>query len=891
MAELTTDSSEPLDATSFSAVDYVNSLFPNEQSLANVDIVLRRLQTKVRSTDAAIVDAVRDQTTAGRKGLTDLGEAKNAIASLASQISSIGTKAAASETMVADLTRDIKSLDSAKNALKEASDTLASMKALTLNLQALEEATNDKDYATAGEVLVNVNAGLEHFGAFPDNPRIKELSEKASSCKRRLRLALLADYKILTQDPVPARQLPELLAGSTVVDQLDTDGTVREEVIQWFCSEVMLPDYEANFALGVGGEEGAGRLESTDRRYAWLKRNLKHYSETFSGAFPETWNVPEAFSIAFCQKTREHLIAELDEGGSSVDVAVLLRVITLTKEFEKELNRRFAVREDGTAIGADSDEDDVVGSDEERVGALKRGPTLADDTGADAIKAKYREFQRARRREAKAKAAAAGRGSEGGKRGRVSIEGPKPSTKFTALISECFTPFMHLYVAEEDRNLGDALKLIQTEETWFVEDGDNMILSSAGQLIMALNKVIRRASTFSRGKPLYDMYRLFHKYMGLYAQFLTGRLPANALPVKVDDGDVGEDGEGGGGGGSSKYPVAVLGTTDWIVKETSPDEQRVRTLILNTANYTSRQVGSFADAFKRMVDPAFIENVDVTPIEDAFDELVTASVNSIVLSLETSVEPQLLAMTKMPWGSWESVGVESSYVEEIGRSFAEVMPVIARTATEVKLFHHVCSQLVKSLIPRYQAAIFKCKRISEVGANQILVDIAVLKDNILLKIPAAGDLTGTRKKPPGSFTKYVIAAMAKAEAILKVIQVPAEAVVARYRTVIPESAQSSADLQRLLELKGVKKSEQNGIIDEFLADAPEDVAQRSLGSAGGSGTSGGSKGGSGGKDGSGSGDSSRRPFPRFTSDKDLLRNVNLKKLFSFKRGGGSEDKK
>jgi len=43
-------SSDPLDRPDFNAVEYINTLFPTEQSLANIDDVVNRIRLKVRYT-------------------------------------------------------------------------------------------------------------------------------------------------------------------------------------------------------------------------------------------------------------------------------------------------------------------------------------------------------------------------------------------------------------------------------------------------------------------------------------------------------------------------------------------------------------------------------------------------------------------------------------------------------------------------------------------------------------------------------------------------------------------------------------------------------------------------------------------------------------------------
>lgn len=41
-------SSDPLDRPDFDAVEYINGLFPTEQSLSNIDDVINRIRYKIR---------------------------------------------------------------------------------------------------------------------------------------------------------------------------------------------------------------------------------------------------------------------------------------------------------------------------------------------------------------------------------------------------------------------------------------------------------------------------------------------------------------------------------------------------------------------------------------------------------------------------------------------------------------------------------------------------------------------------------------------------------------------------------------------------------------------------------------------------------------------------
>ena len=61
-------SDDPLEQANFNVVDYINQIFPTEQSLSNIDEVVSQVQTRIQDLDGEVKKAVRQQTTAGQVG-------------------------------------------------------------------------------------------------------------------------------------------------------------------------------------------------------------------------------------------------------------------------------------------------------------------------------------------------------------------------------------------------------------------------------------------------------------------------------------------------------------------------------------------------------------------------------------------------------------------------------------------------------------------------------------------------------------------------------------------------------------------------------------------------------------------------------------------------------
>lgn len=98
-------------------MDYINSLFPTEQSLSNIDDVVSKMEYKICSIDKEIRSVVRGQTNVGQDGRAALEDAQKVIKQLFIHIKDIKDKAEQSEETVKEITRDIKQLDFAKRNL------------------------------------------------------------------------------------------------------------------------------------------------------------------------------------------------------------------------------------------------------------------------------------------------------------------------------------------------------------------------------------------------------------------------------------------------------------------------------------------------------------------------------------------------------------------------------------------------------------------------------------------------------------------------------------------------------------------------------------------------------------------------------------------------------
>ncbi|EOA39302.1 hypothetical protein CARUB_v10012315mg [Capsella rubella] len=738
-----------------SALEYINQMFPTEASLSGVEPLMQKIQGEIRRVDASILSAVRQQSNSGTKAKEDLADATRAVEELSHKIQEIKSKAEQSEAMVQEICRDIKKLDFAK---KNITTTITALHRLTMLVSAVEQLqvmASKRQYKEAAAQLEAVNQLNNHFEAYRDVPKITELREKLNNIKQILKSHVFSDFSSLGtgKETEETNLLQQLSDSCLVVDALEP--SVREELVNNFCSRE-LTSYEQIF-------EGAelAKLDKTERRYAWIKRRIRTNEEIWK-IFPASWHVPYRLCIQFCKQTRKQVEYILVNMKEKPVVAILLLALQRTVEFEKELEKKFG----GGVPTKDNEDDSEEGSWEDNSQNISK------------IRKKYEK-----------KFAASQESEENEKTGNKDLSVTGAGFNFRGMISSCFEPHLTPYIELEEKTLMDDLEKIVQEETWDIEDGSqNNVLSSSTQLFSNIKKSLKRCNSLSTNQTLFNLFKVFQRVLKAYATKLFGKLPRGGTGI-----------------------VAAATGMDGQIKVSEKDE-RVICYIVNSAEYCHKTSGELAENVSEIIDPHYADGVDMSEVQDEFSAVITKALVTLVLGLETKFDTEMAAMTRVSWSTLESVGDQSGYVNGINTILSGSIPVLGKLLTPV-YFQFFLDKLASSLGPRFYANIFRCKQLSETGAQQMLLDTQAVK-TILLEIPSLARQTSAA----ASYSKFVSREMSRAEALLKVILSPIDSVADTYRALFPEG--TPMEFQRILELKGLKKADQQSILDDFNKHGP-----------------------------------------------------------------------
>ena len=783
-------STDPLEQADFNVVDYINTLFPNEQSLSNIDEVVGNVESRIADLDYEIKHAVRRQTSAGTEGQQALDEAHIAIQELFAKIKNIKDRAEQSEQMVKKITRDIKQLDQAKRNLTQAITTHNHLHMLMSGVDSLQNLTKKRQYGEAASLLEGILNVMDHFTKYKSIPTVRELTTQVDGLKQQLTQLVMAEFDTAFGANAKAAIHPAVLREACLVADV-LEPSVKRELLKKFIKN-QLSEYVVLFEAS----QDVAWLDKIDRRYAWIKRLLVDFEDKLGQIFPEKWEVSERIAVEFCQITNQELSNLMQRRAKEIDVKLLLFAIQRTTNFENLLSKRLSgnTLKDATFASQKQPEAEARKPESKPASTNPFEQDAEEETNSE----KYDE------------------------KSKSSKQSENP---FQRIISRCFEPYLYIYIESQDRNLSELIAKFQEDFAAQIEHmksntADSGVLGSCADLFVYYKKCMVQCSQLSTGEPMLALAKLFQKYLREYAsKILTNNLPKSPAPSSV----------------TLSGNITFTAVTNLLKETTSslkdnPEvnrltngELRLVCSILTTADYCLETTEQLEEKLKEKVDSHLSGRIDLSEDRVAFSSCISTAIQMLVHDVESACDPALATMAKITWTSVEHVGDQSPYVTAITSHVKQTVPVIrSNLAAARKYFTQFCIKFANSFIPRFITSLYKCKPIGTVGAEQLLLDAHSLK-TVLLNLPSVASQVS--RKAPSSYTKIVVKGMTKAEMLLKVVMTPHEPHSAFVTACMKLLVDPDSDtLQKVLDMKGLRRVEQSAILDVFRTQAPSSGA-------------------------------------------------------------------
>ncbi|KAL8781576.1 MAG: hypothetical protein Q9213_005926 [Squamulea squamosa] len=355
---------------------------------------------------------------------------------------------------------------------------------------------------------------------------------------------------------------------------------------------------------------------------------------------------------------------------------------------------------------------------------------------------------------------------------------------FSQAISEAFEPYLSVWVEAQDKKLSSMIPQYRQQPPRPPDDEftPQMVVPSSIELFNFYRLTLAQCAKLSTGARLVELCKVFAKYLDQYAQ--------QVLLFYVSERS------------SGQTPSRIPQLEDTI-------------LVLNTADYCFNTCTQLEEKIKSRIDEGYKAGVDLQSQADAFMGIASATVRALVRRVEVDIERTWREMRNTGWSKMETVGDQSSWVAEM------LQNIKARAAEILGMLHKqqyaraFCDNLVDSIANAFIVNIFQCKPISEVGAEQMLLDLYAMKKGFeeLLNIKARQPTP-----PPAGYIKRVNQSMSRLDPILKTLQVrpsPPEALVQAYLIHIADK--SDTNFRKILDLKGLRKQDQSHLMDLFQA--------------------------------------------------------------------------
>ncbi|KAB5549889.1 Vps53-like protein, partial [Coniochaeta sp. 2T2.1] len=356
---------------------------------------------------------------------------------------------------------------------------------------------------------------------------------------------------------------------------------------------------------------------------------------------------------------------------------------------------------------------------------------------------------------------------------------------FNGSISVAFEPYLSLWVESQDKALAGMIPRYKTQPL-IPEDEEfspQAVIPSAIELFHFYKLTLSQCAKLSTGERLLDLAKILAKYLDEYAQ----QVLLTFLQKGAQQGPSVED----------------------II------------LVLNTADFWHTNTNQLEENIKKRIDPEMASKVDLSPQSDTFMGVASAAVLAMVHKVEQACDGAWREMRNTNWSKMESVSDQSSYVSELIRNVnakaEEILPLVVK-AQYARAF---CDNVVEHMASAYIHNIVQCRPVSEVGAEQMLLDKYVLTKAFETLLSHHKDsrssTSSTTYTPPASFVKRVNHSMTRIDPLLKTLQVrpsPPEGLVQAYLIHIGD--RSEANFRKILELKGVvRKQDQAHLVELF----------------------------------------------------------------------------
>ncbi|GLB36971.1 putative vps53-like, N-terminal [Lyophyllum shimeji] len=366
-------------------------------------------------------------------------------------------------------------------------------------------------------------------------------------------------------------------------------------------------------------------------------------------------------------------------------------------------------------------------------------------------------------------------------------------------ISAAFEPHMSIFVDTQDKLLADMLAPHRKSksgrapprpsleapgsESGATDEAPILVLPSSTDLFYFYAQSLEQCAKLSTGQALFDLCTLHKKWLRIYAEDVLiaslKRAPSQTQSRRSND---------------TRF---------------DPQELKHACILINTADYCLTTALELEDKIREKIKEEFKERVSLQEERDMFVSVISAAIVIQLRELESACDAAFATMARTTWTASSQVSGQSAYAGDLVSALEQVVETVKPLVEQKKYLRNLFDKACSLILAKFTNAIVKSRPLKEIGAEQLLIDLAHVK-TYLSRMPGEALMTA-------GYTRGLTKSTARLEALLKVIVTPVdppEGFILNYTLLIGDA--SFTNFQKILDLKGTPKAQQNALLDDFL---------------------------------------------------------------------------
>ena len=345
--------------------------------------------------------------------------------------------------------------------------------------------------------------------------------------------------------------------------------------------------------------------------------------------------------------------------------------------------------------------------------------------------------------------------------------------KVKGAISRFFENHTQAYVDQEEKDLREAvqkeLNLDLQKPEKFKESAEELnVLGSSFVLFTKVKQLLDRASKISRGHTMLQVVRCIKSIITKYLDLVRGQ----------------------------------IGKEEAMLRKEEKTERRFLlnlSILLSTVDYIRDTLAKLSDLVLGLLDEPYNQNIDFSEEETYCQKVVLEVIASVGKCFEQRLDSMLSStMLKVAWDRLETVKLASPYVTEVSGLLGFFADTLRDKVSNV-FFVRSLRTLADALNLRFLESLYKIKKISPAAVDQLQLDFSELRKQLNV-------VSLNKKNEPMSamYSSVVEQTCDRTKLLISALALPIEQL---YDALKPVAGLSMNDLQRLLAVRGMKRSD------------------------------------------------------------------------------------